>query len=236
MKTFITCMMAAFLMTSCMVNGESLTKAINAAIESIETEGPKDSVDYELDGFASLKFDAVGAIVYTQGEACSLRAIGDSSLIAKTNVEVKDGKLLIYLKNGNNQHSSSVKFYVTSPALYDIEINGVGAFKCDQAIDIDGDVNVNIDGVGAIEFKDFSCNNLKFAHKGVGAAELNVKCENFEFLNDGVGAAELDVDVDSLSVNSQGVGAVVVKGKTHSYQKKTGGVTSKVEDKDLKVE
>lgn len=236
MKTFLTCMMAAFLMTSCVMNGESLSKAITTAIENADSKGPKDSIDYDVAGFASLQFDAVGSIIYTQGEACGIRAIGDSTLISKTSVSVEDGKLIIKIEKNTNTKSGKVKFYVTAPALYDIEINGVGAFQCNGPVDIDGDVAVDIDGVGAIELENFTCNNLKFSHKGVGAAELKVKCGTFDYKHDGVGAAELDVDVETLNIVSEGVGAVEIKGKAHNYNKKKSSIVSAVDDKKLTVE
>ncbi len=216
MKTFLTMITAMMVMTSC---------ANSSKIETTE--------NYQAQPFTTIEMNGVGNIIYTQGDY-NVRAEGDSAIIARTIITFKDDCLTIDQKKGSDT-KNSVNFYISSPTLTKVEIDGVGSFEAKQAINFDNDFEFESDGVGSVRISDLNCQNFKFHQEGVGASSVNVKCNKASFKSEGVGACELEIDADTLHLESDGVGAVKVKGHVKHYSSSKGGIVSKISDKHLVV-
>lgn len=217
MKTFIAMISAICLMSSC-----------------VKTSEAQINKEFETQNFNSIEMDGVGKIVYTQSDSYSIRAEGDSILVARTTIEFQDGHMTISQK-GNHNNDSGLTIYISSPTLTKVETDGVGSFEAVEPVHFDNDFTFEMEGVGAVKISDLTCQNLKFHQDGVGAAEMKVSCNNAYYHAEGVGASKINIEADSLELINEGVGAMKVKGHVKHYSPHSEGVTAKISDNDLKV-
>ncbi len=190
--------------------------------------------EYEAQPFAKIEMEGVGNIIYTQADQYSIRAEGDSTLIAHTVLKFEDDCLKIDQTTTKN-NKGSVNYYISAPTLTRVESDGVGSFEAKQAVNFANDFEFDSEGVGSVKISDLTCKNLKFHQEGVGASELKVKCQKAVVSSEGVGACKIEIVADSLDLTNEGVGACKVKGHVKTYSCHGGGITSKINDKNLKV-
>lgn len=217
-KLFFTIMAACLVMTSC-------AKHKNVQITR----------NYEVQAFQAIDLDGIANIIYTQGDSFAVRAEGDSVQITRTDIKVEDGCLKIRQQNGKGD-KQQVDIYITTPTLVKVEMDGVGSFKSQKPVTFANDLKIEAEGVGSVEISDLTCKTLDFDQEGVGSSTLKVKCETAIFHCEGVGSCDLDINADILKVKSEGVGTVKVKGHVKSYERYSGGITSKISDKALEVD
>lgn len=217
-KLFLTIMAACLVMTSC-------AKHKNVQITR----------NYDVQAFQAIDLDGVANIIYTQGDSFAVRAEGDSVQITRTDIKVEDGCLKIRQQNGKGD-KQQVDIYITTPTLVKVEMDGVGSFKSQKPVTFANDLKFEAEGVGAVEISDLTCKTLNFEQEGVGSSKLKVKCETALFHCEGVGSCNLNIEADTLKIKNEGVGSFKVKGHVKNYKHHSGGVTSKISDKDLQVD
>ncbi len=180
------------------------------------------------------------------GPAASVVLIGDPEELAKTNVVVKDGKLLLQPKKlggvGWNRYASlkNVSARVTVPYLSaaevagsgDIFATGVNAKKFDVAIGGSGsfssfdvktnDVDITIGGSGSIEMAG-SCAKADISIGGSGEVKAQkLLCQSVEISIGGSGDVEAFAS-KSVDTSIAGSGDVQIYGNPAQRQKSIAG-------------
>ncbi len=177
-----------------------------------QKQNDKNKVEFNNVGnFASLRIDAVGTIYFTQGEQCTVSVEGAQAEIEKVRVEVKEGTLRIKYKDGKGKNAKKLTYYIQAPTLQKLDFNGVGSFRCEQPLQIEGDVELKMDGVGNIYVKEINCKDLKLNFDGVGNVDVNLNCKNLTADADGVGSVKLRGSAASGRVSKDGVGSMNTK-------------------------
>lgn len=232
MKTLLFSALSVVLLSSC-ISAPSLSSALS----KFSTDTPQDSMAYDVKDFNAIDLDGVGRIILTQDNSCSLRIAGDSALLSKTDVYVADSVLHIDQKtNMKNGKNINLNIYISAPAFNLIDIDGVGLVENETPITVDGDMTINFDGVGKMELSDITCQNMTFEQEGIGAAKLDIKCNKLDIKRAGIGSAEVNVTAETLNVSSKDIGSLSLSGTVKNYTKTNVDVTSKIDDKNLKVE
>ena len=151
--------------------------------------------------FSSIRFEAVGDVNFEQSSEYSLRIEGPRKF-----VKVKNGELILTYKEQNNK-SKRVKFYITAPDLSRVNMEGVGAFRCEKKLEMK-DLELNMKGVGSIRIADLECKTLRARMEGVGKINVHVHCVKLVAKADGVGHMTLSGYARSADVTSDGIGGV----------------------------
>ena len=148
--------------------------------------------------FSSIRFEAVGDVNFEQSSEYSLRIEGPRKFVEKV--------LILTYKEQNNK-SKRVKFYITAPDLSRVNMEGVGAFRCEKKLEMK-DLELNMKGVGSIRIADLECKTLRARMEGVGKINVHVHCVKLVAKADGVGHMTLSGYARSADVTSDGIGGV----------------------------
>ena len=161
-----------------------------------------------VEPFHAIDITAVGEIIFTQSDTYSLRIEGKEKLVNNTTTAVSGGTLAIGMKNKKTSRgqNNGVTIYLTAPDLEGIEFKGVGSFRCSEALRLDGDLDIEIKGVGEVNIDDLHCRNLGLRLRGVGEAEVCVDCEHVEALMHGVGSVTLRGHARTADLHKSGIG------------------------------
>ena len=168
----------------------------------------------KVDVFHAIDITAVGEIIFTQADKYSLRIEGKEKNVNRTTTSVSDnGTLHIGFtgksKRGNN---NGVTIHLSAPSLDGIEFRGVGSFRCEGVLKLDGDLNIDIDGVGEVVIDDLACRNLDIDLDGVGDADITVDCDYVDASMHGVGSVTLRGNARSANLSRGGIGDLDTKG------------------------
>ena len=165
----------------------------------------------KVEAFHAIDITTVGDIIFTQDDAYSLRIEGREKYVNNTVTTVsKDGTLSIGFKNKkknlNRGNNNGVTIYLTAPGLDDIEFKGVGSFRCEETLKLDGDLDIRITGVGDAVIDDLRCRNLDLHMSGVGDAKVTVDCDHVDASMSGVGSVTLRGRAKTADLHRSGIG------------------------------
>ena len=168
----------------------------------------------KVEAFHALDITAVGNIIFTQADNYSLRIEGKEKNVNHTTTSVSDnGTLHIGFKGKSGRgNNNGVTIHLSAPSLDGIEFSGVGSFRCEGDLKLDGDLNIDIDGVGEVVIDDLACRNLDLDLDGVGDAELTVNCDHVDASMHGVGSVTLRGNARSANLSRGGIGDLDTKG------------------------
>lgn len=186
------------------------------------------------ESFTKIDMQGVGSIVYTQGDVTAVKMEGDADDITRTKVTIEDATIKI-TQDDSMKKKKGLTFYVTSPALTKVNLDGVGSFEAPKAVAFDNDFSLEMNGVGSVNIADMTCVNLEFHQEGVGSSEIKVKCNDADIHSEGVGKSTISIEAEKLVLTNEGVGAIKVSGHVNRYSPYSDGFTSKISDKGLKV-
>ena len=142
----------------------------------------------KVEAFHAIDITTVGDIIFTQDDAYSLRIEGREKYVNNTVTTV------------------SKDIYLTAPGLDDIEFKGVGSFRCEETLKLDGDLDIRITGVGEAVIDDLRCRNLDLHMSGVGDAKVTVDCDHVDASMSGVGSVTLRGRAKTADLHRSGIG------------------------------
>ncbi len=198
-KVYFTFAMVSLLMTSC----------INAQSGERESQ----SID-QLTGFDAISLGTAADVVIEQGDY-NVEISGDEEAIAKTEILVEDGNLVIRRdKNSGmfNWGSRRVQVAVRMPNLSGINIGGSGDVTIKDRFDSMGDLTVNVGGSGDVEFAGGIAKKVSINVAGSGDVDAsNVDGASCEVSIAGSGDVKVG-NMEALEVSIAGSGDVSYRG------------------------
>lgn len=209
--------------------------------------------DINITDFSSIQIGGAVDIVFTQGDSCSVRALGNEKAIENYQFFLNDNELVVNLEGfswekGNKnitQDTPAITVFITAPSLNGITLYGAGdisvadSLSQTENLSIDvygaGDINlkfvsinnlaINISGAGDVSIKDATClGNAKFSVQGAGDIDSKVKCANAAVSVKGAGDVDLDVECNELTAECLGAGDIKLKGECNVLRKKEGPI------------
>ena len=168
----------------------------------------------KVEAFHAIDITAVGEIIFTQADKYSLRIEGKEKNVNRTTTSVSDNGTLHIGFTGKSRrgNNNGVTIHLSAPSLDGIEFRGVGSFRCEGVLKLDGDLNIDIDGVGEVVIDDLACRNLNIDLDGVGDAEITVDCDHVDASMHGVGSVTLCGNARSANLSRGGIGDLDTKG------------------------
>lgn len=209
--------------------------------------------DINITDFSSIQIGGAVDIVFTQGDSCSVRALGNEKAIENYQFFLNDNELVVNLEGfswekGNkniSQDTPAITVFITAPSLNGITLYGAGDISVadslsqteNLSIDVYGagdinlksvsinNLNINISGAGDVSIKDATCQgNAKFSVQGAGDIDSKVKCANAAVSVKGAGDVDLDVECNELTAECLGAGDIKLKGECNVLRKKEGPI------------
>lgn len=187
----------------------ALVLAAVCSVNAMAKDDTKVSEVRKVEAFSSIEVTSVATIYFTQNSTYSFKIEGLEKYVKTTTSEVKNGRLMIGFKDGdeNRQRKNGITIYLSAPDLKEVEFTGVGSFNCDAPLKLE-DVKFQVEGVGTVNVKDLTCRTLKVGLEGVGKANIHVNCDNLSANLDGVGHVTLSGSAGKTNISKGGVGSV----------------------------
>lgn len=141
-----------------------------AGAKETETSGQQIRRNFTMAGFDRVTLAGPHNVIVTVGGAHAVRAEGDSKLIERLEIDVKDGELRIGTKNEKgfnwNSNRKALTIYVTAPTLGGAAVAGSGDMKVDR---VEGkSFAASIGGSGNIDLAAVKVEEAAFAIGGSG--------------------------------------------------------------------
>ncbi len=242
-----------------------LERAVLADYRDSEEWGQVIGNELDLPDFSSVRTEGHVEIVYTQGDACSVKVFGNEKAIAQyafdvdEETEVLNIKLDDYDYDGVGYFSARVPgitVLITTPVLERMEVYGAGDVDIDSelvqeeglciVVSGKGDVetreldvqslDIEINGSGDVKVKKATCSgNIGFKLNGRGDLVAKVKCKNASIEVNGEGDVDLKVKCKVLNATCFGRGDVELSGECKTLNKKDGAAGS-INSRELKVD
>ncbi|WP_297703753.1 head GIN domain-containing protein [uncultured Eudoraea sp.] len=159
--------------------------------------------------FTKISSEGTFVVNITQGPSQSLEIIADDNIIGRVKTKISDGRLKIYLEDGNYKNTY-LEANITMADLNGIKNEGIGditVFELQSA----GTMEIENIGAGNIAIAGYT-DNLTILNEGSGT----INCAEFMAANidlsiEGSGDSEVYC-TESLNVNIEGSGNVYYKG------------------------
>ncbi|MFK7800841.1 MAG: head GIN domain-containing protein [Anaerolineae bacterium] len=184
----------------------------------------------EISNFDRVALDGMGEIILTQGETTSLIVEAEDNLMQYIKTTVRGDELTINIQSRRPIiPSRSIKFYITTPNLEAVSVDGAGVVSIDE-LDTDS-LKLSMDGSGYMNIDELDASELLIDINGLGDLDVAGSTNSLEIDIDGSGnfngrnlesqTASIDIDglgnatinvENSLDVNVDGSGQVTYYG------------------------
>ena len=146
-------------------------------------------------------------VILEQGQAATVRVEGTVDQLASMTIYVKDGDLVIDMKEDMVDASKffkGMRVFVSTPMVESIEIAGSGSVTAPKALAV-GDMHLEIAGSGDITLDRLNCKDLDIEIAGSG--DIMLSCLN----------------VDQVSTSIAGSGDVILRGNVGTHTEDIAG-------------
>lgn len=166
--------------------------------------------DYKVKKFSQIDANTVGDIYYTQSSdgTTSVQIYGPDNIVDLIQVAVKNGTLLLDMKNNKVRNIKKMKITICTPVLTALNFKGVGNVLIEKGLKTDT-LKIDNKGVGDIMIFQLQCDRLEVDSKGVGNVKIEGKARQVSLDSKGVGNIEAEnLEAEEVSVFSKGVGDI----------------------------
>ena len=175
------------------LRGMKLTAASVGLLIAGAAMAAESTQTFDVKGFTGIEIDGHVELNVNVGEKFAVEVSGSEADMERLRVEVRDGVLHIFKerrkKGSKRGRSRELQATISLPELNSIQIDGMSDAKIENvdsdrfelSVDGHGDVTltgkcgtseINIDGHGKIEGRDFKCNNVSLDVDGHAVIEL----------------------------------------------------------------
>ena len=205
------------------VLGAASAMALLLSTQTAAAHDSKPEVEetYEFSGFESVTIEGVYHIDVQVGQSFSVKASGSERDMAKADIYVEDGALVLgrkYNKGSKKTYNNNkgVDMVITMPSLTGMDVAGVVSGNV-RAIDADA-FSVQFAGVGKLDLAG-TCKHLEIDLAGVGELDASdLKCEDVNVDLAGMGEVSVYAS-ERVDANAAGMGQIEVYGKPDIVQK-----------------
>ena len=192
-------------------------------------EGPVISKSFDLQGFDAICVNGNADVVFTQSDNWEVTVRTQENVIDQLDYKVENGVLVIQTKGRRTVKAEEYDLTVKAPVLKDIEVNGASDFDIPAGLKTDGDLKVEVNGAGDLDFRSIVCGDLIIKANGasdINASNIDVKYVKVEI--NGAGDVDLSGKAGDASFEVNGAGDIDATGLKISGEVKrhTAGLAS----------
>ena len=212
MKQILSLAAAALLCASCF-HVNSNFKGTVGGKDAIKGEGPVVSKTFEdLKDFDAIQIIGQADVTFTQSPAYEVTLHTQENILDYVDYHVEGTTLVIQLKDRRTARAEKYDLVIQAPDLRKIEVNGAADLKMPAGLRTEGDLAVEVNGAGDLDFAGIRCNSLKMTANGaadITASALDVQSLKVEV--NGAGDVNLDGQAGDASLSVNGAGDIDIR-------------------------
>ena len=209
MKQILSLAAAALLCASCF-HVNSNFKGTVGGKDAIKGEGPVVSKTFEdLKDFDAIEINGQADVTFTQSAAYEVTLHTQENILDYVDYHLEGTTLVIQLKDRRTARAENYDLVIQAPDLRKIEVNGAADLKMPAGLRTEGDLAVEVNGAGDLDFAGIRCNSLKMTANGaadITASSLDVQSLKVEV--NGAGDVNLDGQAGDASLSVNGAGDI----------------------------
>lgn len=209
MKQILSLAAAALLCASCF-HVNSNFKGTVGGKDAIKGEGPVVSKTFEdLKDFDAIEINGQADVTFTQSAAYEVTLHTQENILDYVDYHLEGTTLVIQLKDRRTARAEKYDLVIQAPDLRKIEVNGAADLKMPAGLRTEGDLAVEVNGAGDLDFAGIRCNSLKMTANGaadITASALDVQSLKVEV--NGAGDVNLDGQAGDASLSVNGAGDI----------------------------
>ena len=209
MKQILSLAAAALVCASCF-HVNSNFKGTVGGKDAVKGEGPVVSKTFgDLKDFDAIEIIGQADVTFTQSPAYEVTLHTQENILDYVDYHVEGTTLVIQLKDRRTVRAEKYDLVIQAPDLRRIEVAGAAEFKIPAGLRTEGDLAVEVNGAGDLDFSGIRCTNLKVTANGaadITASSLDVQSLKVEV--NGAGDVKLDGQAGDASLSVNGAGDI----------------------------
>ena len=178
--------------------------------DAVKGEGPVVSKTFEdLKDFDAIEINGQADVTFTQSAAYEVTLHTQENILDYVDYHLEGTTLVIQLKDRRTARAEKYDLVIQAPDLRKIEVNGAADLKMPAGLRTEGDLAVEVNGAGDLDFAGIRCNSLKMTANGaadITASALDVQSLKVEV--NGAGDVNLDGQAGDASLSVNGAGDI----------------------------
>lgn len=209
MKQILSLAAAALLCASCF-HVNSNFKGTVGGKDAVKGEGPVVSKTFEdLKDFDAIEINGQADVTFTQSTTYEVTLHTQENILDYVDYHLEGTTLVIQLKDRRTARAEKYDLVIQALDLRKIEVNGAADLKMPAGLRTEGDLAVEVNGAGDLDFAGIRCNSLKMTANGaadITASALDVQSLKVEV--NGAGDVNLDGQAGDASLSVNGAGDI----------------------------
>ena len=199
---------------------------------AIKGSGAVTSKTFDFKDFDTIEINGGADVTFTQAEDYDVTVRTQESVFDLLDYRVEGTKLILEIKDRKSIHAEEFAVSITAPELNKVTVSGASDLDI-KGLRIDGDLEVQVNGAGDLDFDQIVCDNFTVQVNGAADAKLSSIDIRKKLKVQVNGAGDVDItgstqDV-SLEVNGAGdIDATGLKVAGEVKQHKAGIATIKI--------
>lgn len=144
---------------------------LNQCQNSTEGKGNIITDDRTIESFHGVRMEGTANLVIKSSSDSKISIKGYENIVPLVKTTVKDGQLVISMKNKFNFHGGKLEVEVSTPALDEVEMTGAGNVEINSFNS--SKMKLNLSGTGAIKFANSECDTVLATLSGAGNMYVN---------------------------------------------------------------
>ena len=196
----------ALLCASCFhVNSNFKGPVVMNGKNSLKGTGSVITKSFDLKDFDAIRINGQADVDFIQGDTFDVTLRTQENIFDDVDYRVEGSTLIIELKDKKMVQAEAYDLTIQAPLLKDIEVNGASDFNISSGLVSDGDLKIQVNGAGDLDFSRVRCRNLSIEVNGAADMELT------------------SIDVQDLKIQVNGAGDVNVTGNAGDASLKVNG-------------
>ena len=199
----------ALLCSSCFHVNTNYTGDINP----IKGTGPVISKTFDFKDFDTIEINGGADVTFNQSSIYEVTVRTQESIFDWLDYKVEGSKLVLQVKDKRSVRAEVFDIVIQAPELNKVVVNGASDFDI-RGLRIDGDLDVQVNGAGDLDFDQIACESLSVQVNGAGDAKLsslNIR-KTLKVEVNGAGDVDITGRTQDVSLDVNGVGDIDATG------------------------
>ena len=209
MKKFLYIAATALVCASCFHVNTNYKGGKNA----INGEGDVISKSFDFKDFDRIVINGHADVDFTQSSTWEVTVRTQENVLEWLDYKVEGTTLVIETKDHRDVRSKTYDIVIQAPELKKLTVNGASDFNV-KGLRMDGDLDVEVNGAGDLDFDQITCNSLSVEVNGAADANLT-SIDILKKLNvqvNGAGDVEITGNAVDVSLEVNGAGDIDASG------------------------
>ena len=201
---------AALLCASCIHVNTNYKGGKNA----VKGEGTIVDKSFDLKDFDQIVINGHADVEFTQSSAYEVTVRTQENVLEWLDYKVDGTTLIIETKEHRDIRAKNYDLFIQAPQLKKLTVNGASDFNIKDHLRMDGDLTVQVNGAGDLDFNRITCNS--FSMEINGAADANLHSidilKNLKVVVNGAGDVEISGNAKDVTLEVHGAGDIDATG------------------------